>query len=1022
VPRLSRSIPALIAALVAGCSPRAPAPPTSSVTPSTNAVNAVATPAEPTADPSAILAALDRRVSVDFDDLPLRQAIAELSRQADVPIKVDWDGIAQVRVPTGNPPRAWADRVLVSLRQQDVTLDSVLRDIAVLNDLAIDARWDRLALTLRGDASQSRTSVVFPLPPSLLNRDRGFDEASIAQIIRWTVPDGDWGTVSSQVYIEPLPGALLVVQTPYVQWRIGHVLSGLRAVAERGEIWPADPWNGPVKNYSLLGLYPLPDDLRGLPGDPDPAVLTALAGHVTLAPHRAISPGHQFFVIPGGFGVVESKSTHRSVRDVLQRLMQGTDPTNVVVDYDLHVATELRAALQRQVTLDARDQPLRDVIRQMLANERLDAVRIIEHAHALRLLDAMITIRLRGLTLASALDALCWGRDLTWSAAGNELQFATLRDAPAIIQTSYHRLSLPVGRSMLNEPEWHMVQLLRQAYCVGPWDYNGVSGARIDAVPHGLLMTHTFPEQRRLHEFLRTFAHATGEISGKAPARLPECDSNIERALNQPIFVDGRGQPLGAFLDCVAIELQSNIQPYLRPATNAWDTPLGTEATAAFGLPLADALDVVLRPHGLEWVASGEVIFVGETIAATDPRAYAIDRWLMPDGPLREEELLAILHDLENCGRLLTPDPVVLSRVLLATRDHRSHRRLQKLLTNEGGCFDRLLTLRQKAAGPDAVATLSEALSDRSGLVRRLALMWLADRGTAAETAINHILPCLNDPDRDVRIAAVAAIDAIGLKGSDAASGLARSLVGSDWLVAWEASAVLVRHGPDSAAALPELAELIPTVTDVDSQTRLIDILRAIGPASFPVLADHLHHADWLLIDGCLILAEHPDTALAFVPQLTAALSEPLTDQEADSIYSLLATLGPPAEAAVPALIEAVQRPGAHRPAACVALGSIARQPDTVVPVLIACAHDRSNPDLRRAACQSLGWFGADAAEALDLLDQIRHERPATFVQQAAEHAWRAVRQDLSRKGLPRPESQPANDASPATAPMEGAP
>jgi HEAT repeat protein len=229
----------------------------------------------------------------------------------------------------------------------------------------------------------------------------------------------------------------------------------------------------------------------------------------------------------------------------------------------------------------------------------------------------------------------------------------------------------------------------------------------------------------------------------------------------------------------------------------------------------------------------------------------------------------------------------------LANRDYRAHRRLRELLTNDEGCFDRILALRRAAARPDALPMLTTALSDRSALVRQVALIWLTDRGPAAGQAIDRLLPCLNDPERQVRVAAVAAIDVFGLTDPDAAGALARAMVDTDRLVAWQASRVLTLHGPESAAALPVLAQLVSSDDNSRIRSELVAVLRAIGDEALPVLADHLHPGDWLLTDACLILAEHPDAAIPFVPQLTAALDEPLTAEEERSVRSLLSTLAP---------------------------------------------------------------------------------------------------------------------------------
>lgn len=86
-----------------------------------------------------------------------------------------------------------------------------------------------------------------------------------------------------------------------------------------------------------------------------------------------------------------------------------------------------------------------------------------------------------------------------------------------------------------------------------------------------------------------------------------------------------------------------------------------------------------------------------------------------------------------------------------------------------------------------------------------------------------------------------------------------------------------------------------------------------------------------------------------------------------------LGKFGPPANAAVPVLLQVVNgKDHAPRAAAVTALGQIHSSPDTVVPVLIASLSDN---DLNDSAAEALGQFGSLAGAAVPKLMPLVHSR-----------------------------------------------
>lgn len=118
---------------------------------------------------------------------------------------------------------------------------------------------------------------------------------------------------------------------------------------------------------------------------------------------------------------------------------------------------------------------------------------------------------------------------------------------------------------------------------------------------------------------------------------------------------------------------------------------------------------------------------------------------------------------------------------------------------------------------------------------------------------------------------------------------------------------------------------------------------------------------------------------------------------------STLGYFGPAAQAAVPALIQALTGPDDEvRPRAALALGKIHGQPEVVVPLLIKYLDDEN---MDEAAATSLGAYGALAKTAVPKLLQSTQKRNDPGLQA------------LARRALKEIDPQAAAPAAPAAAP-----
>jgi hypothetical protein len=225
--------------------PAKPAPPAAaSVTP------AARSSSDPLAPFAAAYAALDRPVTVDFRQAPLPEVLAELSRQADFPIRLDRQAMMNDPEFSTFDDEFTLDDVLLTMHVSDLPLESALALVLGDSDLYLDLRRDEIVVTSRWIAYQSLQTVTYPIPQALLDPTNGMDEAWLGELICGQVDVLSWDRYGGTTHLHSGPGALVVAHTPLAHRRIARFLAGLRHVVEQREGWSFDeglPDPTPVK-------------------------------------------------------------------------------------------------------------------------------------------------------------------------------------------------------------------------------------------------------------------------------------------------------------------------------------------------------------------------------------------------------------------------------------------------------------------------------------------------------------------------------------------------------------------------------------------------------------------------------------------------------------------------------------------------------------------------------------------------------------------------------------------------------
>jgi HEAT repeat protein len=231
----------------------------------------------------------------------------------------------------------------------------------------------------------------------------------------------------------------------------------------------------------------------------------------------------------------------------------------------------------------------------------------------------------------------------------------------------------------------------------------------------------------------------------------------------------------------------------------------------------------------------------------------------------------------------------------------------------------------------NALPLLVVCLRDEDEQMRTLAASYIGEIGAESDAALQALVRLFGDPSAEVRATAITAIESLDERGQDFVPELVRALDDKDASVVQAAATALARFEPE------RLVDALKHETVDVRYTALITL-------------SELKYKD--AVDEMLGIARADDHA-ELRPIALQAIGQ----------------IGSGAHAAIPALIKIFERTDEGsllmRLEACVALGQIAREKDTVIPVLRRALSDE-NAEVRQTAVLALGNFGTDAEAALD--------------------------------------------------------
>jgi HEAT repeat protein len=375
--------------------------------------------------------------------------------------------------------------------------------------------------------------------------------------------------------------------------------------------------------------------------------------------------------------------------------------------------------------------------------------------------------------------------------------------------------------------------------------------------------------------------------------------------------------------------------------------------------------------------------------------------------------------------RLITdPDPAVRRKVVGAVRNLRPGPEVVvplavKVLKDADPSVRNRALDALAEAGPPAVPTLIELLKDKQ--TAYWASLVVAEIGPEARAAVPALTALLDTPDLGERREAMLALAAIGEASAPATEALAKSVdcpvnrvpatyalgkIGKvpaeverkieanaksdDPILSTVSTWALARFHPDDrelvSKAVAQLVEGLkrPERRQREAAARALVELNADPEITRPIMKRAMEGAPPATIEAAL------DALAALGEQVVPRAIEALVVPEVRAkAAAMIARIGPPAKAAVPALIKALgDDDPATRSEVLMALGAIGPDAQAAVPAVIKALHD-PEVSVRYAACYALGKIGPAALPAEgDLQNELSAEDP--FLRVAS--AWALAR------------------------------
>jgi len=346
--------------------------------------------------------------------------------------------------------------------------------------------------------------------------------------------------------------------------------------------------------------------------------------------------------------VWQTEDVHEQIADivaVLHKIACNTAANSPALCYGLDfpdddTRSRMCKILSRKVTLDFDKQPLDKVLLHLKKSYGLDAQfdnQTLFNGHVVNLL---VTIHIKDISLRSALRLMLRELDLTYF-INDEILFVS----GATVCEEKHSLGFyPVGDLvMLRDKSGHfkydyrpLINALTSIVQPESWDCFGgcgLIGSADSASVHVLYVSQTYQphvEIGALLRALRTIGQPASQGTGTevvfafAYESEKEAKKALDRALATKVLLRLKGVPVASAIEHLRREAGINIaldRRGLKDAGIAINAPVPSDVS---GESLRSALDMILPPLRLGWIFQDEVLLITTAEAAESHRTAAI--------------------------------------------------------------------------------------------------------------------------------------------------------------------------------------------------------------------------------------------------------------------------------------------------------------------------------------------------------------------------------------------------------------
>lgn len=326
---------------------------------------------------------------------------------------------------------------------------------------------------------------------------------------------------------------------------------------------------------------------------------------------------------------------------------------------------------------------------------------------------------------------------------------------------------------------------------------------------------------------------------------------------------------------------------------------------------------------------------------------------------LKDADLRVRDAAVEALGATEAPGAIVVQPLLDTIRDAESIRSEVDVFIVDS--LQRSITMQLVNYGSEAVLPLAAALSDKDAIVRKLAVMSLAQLGESAVPAVAALTEAATDPETKVRERAIYALGRIGPKATSAVAALKSALDDESDFVRQSAARSIWLVTGSSEGLVSVLADIIESRSEGYAVRYAAETLASFGEdaqAALPALRTALANSDEQFRGAVA------GTILTLCPNDKDALNTLLTDFQTGQFINAqqlwkLRLVGPEArknivETATPWLQDA-----RYRVAAASVLGAVGPTASAAVPTLRPFLKDRDRR-LQRATFNALAQMGPE--------------------------------------------------------------